>query len=102
LETRFVPRLAGPYTFRFEDETGLGTTRMFDIRVTPDPAPNVTLERPSAGRDSLLVVPDADVTFEAKVADKQFAIRSVWLEYRTNRGPAGKIPWYEAPLVGRA
>ncbi len=101
LETTFVPRVPGPYAFRFEDETGLGTTRMFDIRVTPDPAPTVTLERPSAGRESLLVLPDAELTFAAKVADKQYAIRGVWLEYRTNHGPGGMFPWFDAHRAGR-
>ena len=41
LEVSFIPRVAGPYALRFEDETGLGTTRMFDVRVQPDPAPTV-------------------------------------------------------------
>lgn len=103
LELTFIPRMPGPYAFRFVDDTGLGTTKMFDIRVQPDPSPHVTLERPSAGRDSLLVLPDADLTFEAKVADKQYAIRSVRLEYRTNRGgPARSIPWFNADLAGKA
>jgi hypothetical protein len=102
LEVSFIPRLSGPYAFRFEDDTGLGTTRMFDIRVQPDPPPTVMLERPSAARDSLLVLPDAELTFEAMVDDKQFAIRSVWLEYRTNRGgPPAAFPWFEASLVGK-
>src|SRR5262249_44946810 len=52
IEVTFVPRMPGPYALRFEDETGLGTTRMFDVRVQPDPAPVVRLDRPSAGRDS--------------------------------------------------
>jgi hypothetical protein len=101
LETTFIPRVPGPYAFRFEDETGLGTTRMFDIRVTPDPAPTAVLIRPSPSTDSLLVLPDAELTFEAKVADKQYAIRSVRLEYRTNRGPGSAFPWFDADLAGR-
>src|SRR5262249_45936494 len=100
MEVIFVPRVPGPYTLRFEDDTGLGTTRTFDFRVQPDPAPVVTLERPSAGRDSLLVLPDAELTFQARVLDKQFAIRRAWLEYRTNRGGAtGAIPWFDADLA---
>jgi hypothetical protein len=101
MEVAFVPRLPGPYALRIEDETGLGTTRMFDVRVQSDPAPVVTMERPSAGRDSLLVLPDADVTFAATVADKQYAIRSAWLEYRTNRGgPPQAVPWFDAGVAG--
>lgn len=101
LETTFVPRVPGPYAFRFEDETGLGTTRMLDIRVTPDPAPTAAMTRPSPATDSLLVLPDAELTFEAKVTDKQYSIRSVRLEYRTNRGPGGSFPWFDAELTGR-
>jgi hypothetical protein len=103
LEVTFIPRMPGPYALRFEDDTGLGTTRMFDVRVQPDPAPTVTLERPSAGRDSLLVLPDAELTFAAKVLDKQYAIRAVRLEYRTSHGGApGSFPWYESDVIGRA
>jgi hypothetical protein len=102
MEVTFIPRLPGPYALRFEDDTGLGTTRMFDIRVQPDPAPVVRLDRPSAGRDSLLVLPDAELTFACGVQDKQFAIRSVWLEYKTNQGgPPQSIPWFDAERAGR-
>jgi hypothetical protein len=102
MEVSFVPRVAGPYALRFEDDTGLGTTRMFDVRVQPDPAPVVTLERPSAGRDSLMVLPDADITFAARVQDKQYAIRSVRLEYRIGAdGPTRSFPWFDADVLGR-
>lgn len=101
LEVTFVPRLSGPYALRFEDSTGLGTTRMFDVRVFPDPAPVVTLDRPAAGRDSLLVLPDAELTFVARVQDKQYAIRSVRVEYRVGpEGPSQEIPWYDATIAG--
>jgi len=103
MEVTFVPRVSGPFALRFEDDTGLGTTRMFDVRVQPDPPPVVTLERPSAGRDSLLVLPDADVTFAAKVSDKQYAIRSVRLENRTNQGgPTQSRPWFDSHAAGPA
>lgn len=102
LEVDFVPRLPGPYALRFEDDTGLGTTRMFDVRVHPDPAPLVALERPAAGRDSLLVLPDADLTVQARVLDRLYAVRSVHLEYRTNQGgPVRTLPWFAADLAGR-
>ncbi|MBO0696994.1 MAG: hypothetical protein J2P46_01240 [Zavarzinella sp.] len=103
MEVTFVPRLSGPYALRFEDDSGLGTTRMFDVRVQPDPVPVVTMDRPSATRDSLLVLPDAEVTFGARVTDKQYAIRSVWLEYRTNLGGRPQtIPWFDAGVAGSA
>jgi hypothetical protein len=100
IEVTFVPRVGGPYALRIEDESGLGTTRMLDIRVQPDPAPTVRLDRPSAGRDSLLVMPNADITFECAVQDKQYAIRNVWLEYQTNRGgPPRTVAWFDARLI---
>jgi hypothetical protein len=103
LEATFVPRVSGPYVLRLEDDTGLGSTRVFDVRVHPDPPPVVTLDRPSGGRDSLLVLPDADVTFAARVMDKQFAVRAVRLEHRTNRdGASESIPWFEADVAGVA
>src|SRR5262245_19352648 len=103
MEVSFVPRLSGPYALRFEDDTGLGTTRMFDVRVHPDPAPAVTLERPSAGRDSLLVLPDADITIRAGVVDKLYAIRNVRVEYRTNQGDATTpVRWFDANQTGKA
>ncbi len=102
LEVAFTPRLTGPYAFRFEDETGLGSTRMFDVRVQPDPAPLVLLERPAGGRDSLLVLPDAEITVQAKVLDKLFAVRTVRLEYRTGADqPNRAFPWFDADLAGR-
>jgi len=101
LEVRFIPRVPGPYALRFEDETGLGNTRMFDLRVQPDPAPTVSLERPSPSRESLLVLPDAEITFQARVADSLYAIRGVKLEYRTNKGGSVRsIEWFEASLAG--
>src|SRR5262245_1753138 len=76
---------------------------MFDVRVQPDPAPVVTLDRPSAARDSLLVLPDADVTFAARINDKQFAVRSVRLEYRIGPDvPPRAIPRFAADTHGRA
>jgi hypothetical protein len=101
LQVSFVPRLAGPYALRFEDDTGLGTTRMFDVRVQPDPAPVVSLDRPSAGRDSLQVLPDAELTFAARVQDKQYAIRSVRVEYRPAGEPTQSFPWYEGDTADR-
>jgi hypothetical protein len=102
LEVSFVPRVAGPYALRFEDDTGLGTTRIFDVRVHPDLAPTVTLLRPSGGKDSLLVLPDAEITFEATILDKQYAIRSVWLESRTNQGGRTKTTsWFDSGLAGQ-
>ncbi|WP_020472252.1 hypothetical protein [Zavarzinella formosa] len=84
LEATFVPRVSGPYVFRFEDETGLGTTRLLDLRVHPDPAPAVTLERAINGRDQMIALPEAEIHLPVRAQDKTYAIRRVWLEYRIN------------------
>ena len=90
LEGTFVPRVSGPYVFRFEDETGLGATRLLDIRVQPDPAPVVTLARRATGPEQVIALPEAEIRLPALVQDKTFAIRDVWLEYRVNGG-AGRV-----------
>jgi hypothetical protein len=77
-----VPSVSSRYLLRFEDTSGLAGRREFDLRMIPDPPPFVHLERPSAGRDSLAVLPDATVTLVARVEDSVFAVRSVWFEYR--------------------
>src|SRR4029077_333950 len=61
-ELAIVPSVSGRYLLRFEDTSGLAGRREFDVRMIPDPPPFVHLERPSAGRDSLAVLPDAKVT----------------------------------------
>jgi hypothetical protein len=90
LEVTFTPRVAGVYALRFEDETGFGSTRLLDIRVIPDPAPVVTLDRPSAGRDSLMITPTAELPLISAATDTLFAVKSVWLEYRTEKGEANR------------
>jgi hypothetical protein len=103
LRAEFVPRVSGMYAVCFEDASGLGGTRLFDLRVFADPAPAVTLERPSRGRDSLDVLPDAEVTVQVVADDPQFGLRSVWLEYRCRKGdlPRG-IPLSNTPAAAGA
>ncbi|MFL5342698.1 MAG: hypothetical protein ACJ8F7_21405, partial [Gemmataceae bacterium] len=102
LEVTFTPRISGAYALRFEDETGFGSTRLIDIRVLPDPAPTVTLERPSAGHDSLNVTPTAQLPLFAAVADPMFAVRSVWLDYRTNKSETRRQVYYDHLAHGQA
>ncbi|HEV3261541.1 MAG TPA: hypothetical protein VG013_32120 [Gemmataceae bacterium] len=103
LAARFVPRVSGTYALHFEDETGLGNHRLFDLRVFPDPAPVVNLERPSQSHDSLSVLPGADVNVQVSAADKEYALRSVFLEYRTGKEePARRLPLYEHRSMGQA
>jgi hypothetical protein len=81
----FKPTLSGMYSLHFEDETGLRNSRLFELRLHPDPAPTVHLERPSPSRDILQVLPTAEMPLEVSADDQQFGIRSVFLEYRTGR-----------------
>src|SRR5262249_15044520 len=70
IEMTFVPRLSGTYLLSVVDATGIGGSSEFDVRVLPDPAPRVTLERPAAARDSLAVLPDAVITLAVKAEDQ--------------------------------
>jgi hypothetical protein len=81
----FLPRVAGMYALNFEDESGLGASRLFELRLRPDPAPTVQLERPSPARDLLSVLPEATLTLHAIAEDPVFAVRNVYLEYRIGR-----------------
>ena len=79
---RFRPPVRGMYALHFEDETGLKNSRVYILNVTPDPAPEVTLERPSAAKESLEVLPGATLPLRALAQDPTYGLRSVWLEYR--------------------
>ena len=57
----FVPSTHGSYTLHIEDENELENQRSYDLRLKPDPAPAVKLERPSPTRDSLSMLPTAEV-----------------------------------------
>jgi hypothetical protein len=79
---RFLPRVSGVYALHFEDETGLGNNRLFDLRLRDDPAPTVQLERPSKTRDVLNVLPNAELPLQVTAEDPLYGLRSVFLEYR--------------------
>jgi hypothetical protein len=103
LSLEFVPRVSGLYALRLEDDSGLGTARLFDLRIFRDPEPTVTLERPSSTHDSLDVLPGAEITLQAIVEDPQFAVRSVVLEYRCRKNdPPRRLPLYDHAAVGTA
>jgi hypothetical protein len=100
---RFRPYVSGMYALHFEDDTGLGNTRLFELRVLPDPAPIITLERPSPSRDILDLLPDADVPLQALVADLRYAVRSVVLDYRCKKAdPPRSLPVWDHATAGRA
>ena len=88
LHAAFTPNMSGMYALKLTDETGLTGTRLIEIRLTPDPAPVVTLLRPAAGRDPVILTPDAVVPVHVSADDKVYAVRRTFLEYRVGRdGP---------------
>ena len=96
----FLPRSAGLYALHFEDESGLAASRLFELRLKPDPAPVVQLDRPSPARDLLSVLPDATLTLHVSADDPVFAVRSVFLEYRIGKdGPTLTKPLYDATTL---
>jgi len=98
---RFAPWISGTYALRLIDDADLASSRLFDVRIFADPAPTVTLERPSASRDSLAVLPTATVTLQAVAEDDQYAVRATWLEYRTNKDDPPRFrPLYDHRALG--
>jgi hypothetical protein len=96
LSVTFLPRISGTYALRFEDDSGLGNTRLLDVRIFRDPEPTVNLARPSPAYDTLDVLPGADVTVQAVAEDPQFALRSVFVEYRCRKNdPPRRLFLYE-------
>jgi hypothetical protein len=87
----FRPALHGMYVVHFEDENELENSRTYELRLRPDPAPVVRLDRPSATRDVLTVLPTAQLPLELAVEDMQFAVRSVWIEYRTQANDSPRM-----------
>jgi hypothetical protein len=100
IRVAFRPMLPGSYVLAFVDEHDLENSRQFELRIKPDPAPVVKLERPSPSKDALNVLPDAELPLELVIEDSTFAIRNVWLEYRTNPDePVRTLPVY-SPETG--
>jgi colicin import membrane protein len=92
----FTPRVNGFYVLHIEDDSGLHHQRLFPLRINSDPAPTVRMDRPSSSRDVLTVLPTAVLNLEVVVEDPQYAVRSVFLEYQTDRsGPARRLYVYD-------
>ncbi len=98
----FTPTVNGMYSLHFEDETGLHNSRLYELRLHPDPAPVVHLERPSSSRDILTVLPTAELPLEVRIEDLQYAVRSVYLEYRTGREEQPRRLYLYDPASGPA
>ena len=96
----FTPRVSGGYVLHFEDESGLGNNRLFDLRLRDDPAPTVALERPSKTRDILNVLPTAELPLQLTADDPLYGLRSVFLEYRPAADkPAQRLVLHDAALA---
>ncbi|MGH7171493.1 MAG: hypothetical protein ACRELG_14555, partial [Gemmataceae bacterium] len=98
----FKPTVHGYYALHFEDETGLRNSRLFELRLHPDPAPTVHLARPSRYRDILTVLPTAELNLEVHADDLQYGIRSVYVEYRTGREEQPRRLYLYDPTSGPA
>lgn len=99
LDVRFVPRTPGLYALQFTDEAGLTGTRLFDIRMYPDPSPTVALERPAAGQDALTLLPSGSFTMRVRAEDRIFAVRDLHLQYRVNNSPWSTVPLADFPQM---
>jgi hypothetical protein len=101
LSAVFAPSMSGMYAFRLTDETGLTGTLLVEIRLLPDPAPTVTLLRPSLGKDPQVLTPTAKLAVHVAADDKVYAVRRTFLEYRVGRdGPVRVVPLLDAGAVG--
>jgi DNA repair exonuclease SbcCD ATPase subunit len=106
LSATFVPRVSGAMLLRFEEESALGNTRLFDVRVRPDPAPAVNLERPSRSHDNGDLLRDAEVEVRIAAEDREFGLRTVYLEVRCGKNePSQRLVFHDHQAVmasGRA
>lgn len=85
LALAFVARVSGTFALHLEDEMGLTSTRLLELRSVPDPAPVVNLLRPSRSQDSFDILPGAEITVQYLVDDPIFAIRSIYVDYQIRR-----------------
>jgi hypothetical protein len=92
LSMSFSIQTTGTFALHVEDELGLSSTRLLEVRRLTDPAPTVLLEKPAPSRDVLSVLPDADISVRATASDPMFGLRSVVLWYRPNAMGHGQLP----------
>jgi len=96
----FTPSMTGTYLLKMTDETGLLGSKPIEIRLIVDPQPTVSLLRPAAGRDPPMLVPEASLFVQVSAADKVYALRRSFLEYRVGRdGPIRVIPLADARIT---
>ncbi len=101
----FVPWISGTYLVHVRDVNGLVKEFEADLRVLQDPLPTIQLQRPTS---SMSVVADAEIAFKMTVNDDRFAVREVFIEYRTknednrwlDEGPR-RLPLYDHRTFGK-
>ncbi len=87
----FRPGAEGRYRLAFENDVGLLGRQYFDVHLKPDPAPTISLERPSQSKDNLAALPTAVMSLHVIAQDPIFGLRSVYLRYQTGRDQSPKI-----------
>jgi hypothetical protein len=100
ISAEFIPPFSGPYALKLTDETGLTSTRLVEIRLTVDPVPLVTLNRPAASIDPPFLTPTASLFVSTKATDHLYGVRLSFLEYRVGRdGPVRLLPLAQATRI---
>jgi hypothetical protein len=96
MSATFAPNVSGSYALKLTDETGLTGTRPIEIRLVPDPAPIVTLLRPTPGRDPAVLTPNASALIHVVADDRVYAVRRTFLEYHVGHdGTVRTIPLHD-------
>ena len=85
ITANFTAYVDGRYSLHMNDENELEGQEGGNVHVVNDPLPEVKLQRPVS---SVKLYPDGKLEFKFNVTDEQFAVRSVFVEYR-RRGPDG-------------
>ncbi|MFO0936420.1 MAG: hypothetical protein U0798_07920 [Gemmataceae bacterium] len=101
LDIEFIPHGTGLHALKLTDDSGLTGTRLFDLRMYPDPAPTLSLDRPDPNQDALVLLPTAKITMSTKADDRTFGLKSVWLEYRIKDGELRTIPLADYAALGQ-
>ncbi len=100
----FTPVVTGKFVLHLREDERLESELSTDLDVVLDPIPEVKLLSP---RSSMNVLPTADINFKFLAQDEQFAIRSVYVEYRRKTAGAEafdspeRTVLYDAAVFGK-
>jgi hypothetical protein len=99
-----LPIASGRYHLYWRDERGVGDKRSYSIRLKPDPAPEVKLECLSLVREAGAVTAHANLSLRIVADDPEYAVRSVFLEYRRKdrQGHDLDADWHALPVYDHA